>query len=466
MNRDPSTASLTSFSETTEMRRELGLMEVLSIVINRIIGSGIFRTPGSMMAVVGSVALFYGSWILGGLITILSAILYAELVAMMPRSGGPYAYLKEAYNPLWAFLRGWAMFFVSETASIAAVALVFAGYGMALVGMVTGISTGPLLETGVAIVLVWILTATNLFGVGISGRLQDFLTFAKIFALGAVVVASFSAHGYPENFTGNEVADRSWFDGFIALFAALRYGFFAYSGWEGATYVAEEVREPRKNLPRSLFIGIGLVMVLYLLANSAYRYQLAVEEMTMAGRQIARLAMEKAMGITGGILLSLAVVFSTFGNVSTQIMVKARTWHAMARDGLFFRFASHIHDRYRTPNRALILQAAYATVLLLFAASAESAYEAIIDFFSFTSSIFNISTFLAVPLLRYRYPDALRPYRARLYPWSLWIVVGVYAIFSVVTLYDAFLPSLAGIALTLTGLPYYYLIAGRRSKKP
>lgn len=464
MNSSPTMKENQSFSESTELRRELGLPEVLSIVINRIIGSGIFRTPGPMMAVVGSVTLFYGSWILGGIITIFSAILYAELVAMMPRSGGPYTYLKEAYNPLWAFLRGWAMFFVSETASIAAVALVFAGYGSSLIGMSIGITPSPLVESIAAILLVWLLTVTNLFGVGISGRFQDFLTVAKVGALFAVIVASFSSGGRFENFFDSGTAEpKTFLEGIIAIFAALRYGFFAYSGWEGATYVAEEVREPRKNLPRSLFLGIGIVMVLYLFANSAYLYQLSVEEMTTAGKQIARIAMEKAMGISGAILLSLAVVFSTFGNVSTQIMVKARTWHAMARDGLFFKSISTIHPVYRTPNRALLLQAFYATLLLIAASSAERAYESIIDFFSFTSAIFNLSTFLAVPLLRKKYPDVTRPYKAKLYPFSLWLVVGLYGIFTLVTLYDAFLPSLAGVALTLTGLPYYYFVARKRN---
>ena len=169
------------FSEQTEMKRELGLTEALSIVINRIIGSGIFRTPMPIMMLVASVSLFYGVWIVGGIATLLGAFCYAELVAMMPRSGGPYAYLKAAYPEVWTFLRGWAMFFVSETGAIAAVALVFAEYTNALFSIITGHEYSRGMEVVIALLVIWLLTSVNCFGIVLSGVLQNIFSFLKLF---------------------------------------------------------------------------------------------------------------------------------------------------------------------------------------------------------------------------------------------------------------------------------------------
>lgn len=443
------------FSEQTELNRHLGLTESLSIVIGRIIGSGIFRTPGPIMMLVASISMFYGVWIVGGIATLLGAFCYAELVAMMPRSGGPYAYLKAAYPPIWTFLRGWAMFFVSETASIAAVALVFAEYTNALYTIFAGEPYSRLLEVAIALIVIWSLTSVNCFGVMLSGVLQDIFSFIKIIALGAVIAVGFIKAGELTHFSTSFWPEEFSWSTMLAFGAAMRYGFFAYSGWEGATYVAEEVKNPRKNLPLSIILGISGIMLLYLAANSAYLYQLPMTQIQGA-KWVAVDAMQMAVGTAGGTLISIAVMLNTFGNVSSQILCKARTWYAMARDGMFISGLNKIHPKYRTPNRALIVQGAWATVLLLGAAFAEHAYETIIDFFSFTSSVFNVSTFFAIWVLRRKYPDVPRPYRAWGYPFTLIIVLIIQVWFMVVTLITAFLPSLLGILLTSTGIIYYY----------
>jgi amino acid transporter len=444
------------FGESTELNRRLGFTEVFSIVISRIIGSGIFRTPGPIMIAAGSVSLFYGSWIIGAIATILAAILYAELVAMIPRSGGPYTYLKAAFPPWWAFLRGWAMFFVSETAAIVAVALVFSDYTNALWQASTGSSLPQEFQVAMSLGIIWLHTGTNLFGVGFSGILQDVFSFAKIAALLVIVISSFSTGIHSENFTNQFWPQGDFMTSLVGVFAALRYAFFAYSGWEGATYVAEEVKNPRRNLPLSLFSGIGAVLILYLLVNTAYLNQLSVSEILVSGKQIAADSMQKAAGFVGIIIISAAVMMSTFGNVGTQIMVKARTWHAMARDGMFFTVLGKLNEKTKTPDNSLIAQGIWASVLLVFSSMAANSYETVIDFFSFTSAVFNISTFLVIPVLRKKYPDAWRPYRAWGYPFTLWIVVGIYVIFAVVTLYDRFIPSISGFILTLSGLFYYF----------
>jgi basic amino acid/polyamine antiporter, APA family len=443
------------FEESTDLRRELGLLETVSIVIGRIIGSGIFRTPGPIMALTLCTSLFGLVWLIGGVITVFAAVCYAELVAMMPKSGGPYVFLRESYPPVWAFLRGWAMFFVSETGSITAVAVVFAEYSSALYEIITGSQLPRFYITLVAMGTIWALTAVNCFGVLLSGIVQDVFSFIKVAAIGAIIGICFTAKGsfghfgepfWPEEFTWGTV---------LAIGAGLRYAFFAYSGWEGATYVAEEVKNPRRNLPLSLFIGIGGVFLLYIGANTAYLYQLPVRSIQNS-QWIAVDALKTAIGGMGGAMISVAVMVNTFGNVSTQILCKARTWQAMARDGLFFRGFDNLHPVYRTPNRSMIFQGLWATVLLLFASSAKNSYEAIIDFFTCTGTIFNMMTIATVVILRRKYPDAPRPYKAWLYPWSVIITIAFYAAYLAVTLITAPVPSMAGLLLTSTGLLYYY----------
>lgn len=457
---EPSAAGLRPddpFSEDTDLKRDLGLVEAASVVVSRIIGSGIFRTPASIMALVGCTSLFGVVWVLGGIVTIFGAVVYAELAAMMPRSGGPYEYLKISFGPFWAFLRGWAMFFVSETASIAAVALIFGEYVNAIWTIVYGAPFPRAVVFTIALATIWLLTIANLFGVHLSGVIQTFFGGIKIVAVGAIIGVAFTSWhtGNWGNFV-NPLFPAAWTGSTIlAVGAAMRYSFFAFSGWEGATYIAEEVKNPRRNLPLSLFIGIAGVMVLYVGANSAYLFQLPPAKIA-ASPEVATRAMEVALGATGGILISVAILLNTFGNVSTQILCKARVWQAMARDGMFLDSFAKLHPEYRTPNNSLIGQAVWATVLLTFAILAKNSYEVIIDFFSATSTIFNVMVFVSIFVFRKRYPDVKRPYRAWLYPWSVYIILAVYAVFFVITIRTAFIPSMIGLALTATGAPYYY----------
>jgi amino acid transporter len=449
------TPLINDFSEETDYKRDLGLPEAISIVIGRIIGSGIFRTPGPIMALVASTSLFGLVWVLGGIVTIFGAVCYAELVAMMPKSGGPYVYLKVAYPPVWSFLRGWAMFFVSETGAIAAVALVFAEYLNALWKILYGEPLSNFTVVIIALFCIWVLTAINLFGVFLSGVVQNILSSVKVLAVGGIIGISFTSGGNISNFSTPFLPEEFSWSTVLAVGAALRYSFFAYSGWEGATYVAEEVRNPRRNLPLSLFFGIGGVILLYAGANAAYLYQLPVETIKTS-KWVAVDAMQMAIGSTGGILISAAVMMNTFGNVSTQILCKARSWQAMARDSVFFNKLSEIHPRYKTPNISLLAQAFWASVLLLFAAGAKNSYETIIDFFSATGTIFNIMTFASVFILRRKFPDMIRPYRAWFYPYSLIIILVIYFAFLIITLITAFKASVLGLLLTSSGLIYYY----------
>ena len=449
----------------SKYKEDLCFKESVAIVISRIIGSGIFRVPSSIMALVGCTSLFGVVWIIGGLITIFGAVIYAELTAIMPKSGGPYVFLKAAYGPYVAFIRGWAMFFVSETASIVAVSLVFAEYISSIWLIIYGQQFDLITIFFLSFITIWILTFINFYGVSLSGKVQVFFSIVKIIALGGIIGTTLTGFntGNIENFSDPLWPEKFDWHTLLSIGAALRYAFFAFSGWEGATYIAEEVKEPQRTLPLSLFIGIAGVMFLYLGANLGYLYQLDVEAIK-ENKWVATAAMKVVLGTSGGILISLAVAINAFGNISTQVLTKSRTWHAMARDGLFFKQFKKLHPKYNTPNNALIGQGLWATVLLTFSVLATykqsgitgtNTYEIIIDFFSATSTIFNILTFGSIYILRKKWADKKRPYHALFYPWSMIIVLLLYTSFLIITLITAFIPSLIGFALTFSGTLFY-----------
>lgn len=443
--------------------RKLGIIESISIVLGRIIGSGIFRTPAPIMALVGSTLLFGIVWIIGALVAILGAVCYAELVAMMPKSGGPYVYLKNAYNPLLAFLRGWAMFFVSETAAIAAVAIVCAEYTSSLYALLMGVQFSKLYIIICALAIVWFLTLINLFGVLISGIFQNIFGIFKIASIAVIIILSFTASGNWKNFVSPLLpVDINGYT-LISITSALSYSFFAFSGWEGATYIAEEVKNPEKTLPLSLFIGIVSVLVLYMAMNAAYLFQLSPSEIKTS-TSIATDVMVRAIGSLGGIVIAIAIILCTFTNVGTQILCKSRTWQAMAQDGLFFKKLAPLNTRYHTPNNSLIAQSTWASILILVASLQKNMYETIIIFFTATSTLFNILTLLSLYIFRRKFPNMKRPYKAFLYPYSLIIIILIYLLLLITTFITNFFSSIIGIIITASGGLYYYFIIVRHRK--
>ncbi len=442
-----------------DYKRELGLTESLSIVIGKIIGSGIFKTPAPIMLLTGSIVTFFSTWIIGGILTVFSAMLYAEMVSAFPRSGGPYEFLKRAYHPIIPFLRGWAMFFVSETSSIVVVGIVFSEYLLKTLSIFYYFEYSLIIEMFITISLIWIFTILNSIGLKFSGWFQNILSLLKVFAILYIIIISFSNMNHKINILSDvETITLSTF--LMGIGSSLRYAFFTYSGWEGATYVAEEVKNPSKNLPLSLFIGIGIVMVLYLLTNISYLTQLTKEEIALS-KFVAFDAIQNAVGSFGAIVISIIIMISTSSNVNAQIFTKSRTWHAMARDGLFFSFLKDLNHN-SLPIKSLVFQALWATVLTIFSYSSMyfkttvSIYDRIIDFFSFTSAIFNVLTILAVWILRKKYPNIHRPYKVKFFYIIFIIVLSIYTLYAFYTLYTAFYESLLGIILLLTGLFYWY----------
>lgn len=449
----------------------LGLTEAFSIIIGRIIGSGIFRTPASvMLAVSGGLGPFFVVWVLGGILTFLSALLYSEMVSMLPKNGGPYVYLRAAYPPIVSFLRGWAMFFVSETASIVVVSLVFSDYSSRVIVNLGYSDPGFFFRATLSLATIWTLTGANLIGVRSSGLFQDILSFVKILSLAAVIIVGSVFDANTAHFQFEWWPQQSILTTVLGAATALRYVLFSYSGWEGATYVAEEVENPTRNLPISLFVGIGTVMVLYIAVNIAYLLQLSPLEI-QDSPSVAAVALERAAGNLGGLLISLAVVANTFGNVNSQIFTKSRTWQAMAKDGMFFRFLAPLSNS-GVPFRSLLVQAGWASVLLSFALMADffkaegdkSAYDRLIDFFSFTSAVFNFLTIYAVLRLRKLMPNHERPFRTPAFQLVFILVITIQLAFTVFTFVTSPLASLSGVALTLTGIIYWQIRIPKSAK--
>ncbi len=441
-----------------EYKRELGLKESLAIIVGKIIGSGIFKTPAPIMMLSGSVVVFFSTWILGGLLTILSAMLYAEMVSAFPKSGGPYEYLKRAYHPLIPFLRGWAMFFVSETASIVIVAIVFSEYFIKILLIFFSFESSFYLEMFITLFLIWFFSFFNSIGLKFSGWFQDVLSLLKILSLFYII---FVCIGFRTNslWEFSKEEPLTFFSFMSGIGTSLRYSLFTYSGWEGATYVAEEVKNPKRNLPLSLFIGIGLIIFLYLLTNLSYLFQLTPEEISNS-KFVAADAVGKAIGSFGIFSISIIIMINTAGNVNAQIFTKARTWHAMSRDGLFFSFLKDLNQN-SLPVKSLFFQALWASVLTIlayssyFLKSTVSIYDRLIDFFAFTSSFFNVLTIIAVWILRKKYPDVERTYKVKYFYLIFFTVLFIYSFYSIMTLLSAFYESLIGIVLTLTGIIYW-----------
>ena len=292
-------------NSNTHLIRALGLKETLAVIISRIIGSGIFRTSGTIFIISSglilneknsnesfeqiSLALFFLVWVVGAISTLLSSFCYAEMISMYPSSGGPYIFLKKAYPEIVTFLRGWAMFFVGETASIVAVAIVFCEF----LDFIVSAYIPKYISYSFAYILIWAFTLSACFGVKLSAWLQNILGVLKIVVLVVMICILFGIDGSTKNLTEHIFPKNLNLGVFISLFGALRYVFFSFSGWEGATYIAEEVKNPKKNLPLSLFLGISFVSILYIVINLGYLYQLGPHGMIDAGKGVAMEAIKK-----------------------------------------------------------------------------------------------------------------------------------------------------------------------------
>jgi basic amino acid/polyamine antiporter, APA family len=445
--------------------RGLGLLDATLLVVGSVIGSGIFFAPSIMAGYLQSPALLVGLWLVGGLLTLAGALSYGELAAAMPRAGGQYVFLKEAFSPLFGFLYGWTLLVAINTGFVAAVAVAFAktlGFFVPVVGeqhlLATAFGLRFTTAQAVALLVIAVLTWLNVTGLRTGAAVQNTFTTAKLAALAALVVFALltlrgsSAHFRPvaSLALGPEGLRLGLF---AALAGAMSKALFSYDAWTSVTFAAEEVKEPERNLPRSLVLGTLLIMAAYTATVVAYLYVVPIGEMArVTENRIATEAALRIMGPAGAAFVALAVLVSTFGCVNGLTLSGARVVFAMARDGLFFRSAAGVHPRYRTPATALLLQALVASALTL-----SGTYSDLLTLSAFASLAFNVLTVVGLFVLRRRQPGLQRPYRVWAYPVVPLLYLAIALFFLVYMPVADPRNTGLGLLLTATGLPAYFL---------
>jgi basic amino acid/polyamine antiporter, APA family len=450
--------------------RGLSLLDATLLIVGSVIGSGIFFSPSIMAGWLQSPGLLLGLWIVGGLLTLAGALSYAELAAALPRAGGQYVFLSEAFSPVFGFLYGWTLLLAINTGFVAAVSVAFAktlGFFWPAIGEQnvlfavagTRFSTAQLVGLGVIAVLTWI----NVAGLRTGASVQNLFTLAKLGALLALVVmAAVTARGRLANFhplLGVALGPEGVKLGlFAALAGAMSKALFAYDSWYTVTFAAEEVKEPERNLPRSLVLGTLGVMVAYAATVAAYIYLVPIGEMAqVTENRIATEAAVRMIGPAGGVFIAVAVLVSTFGCVNGLTLAGARVVYAMARDGVFFRAAGGVHPTHRTPANALVLHGLVAGLLTL-----TGTFSDLLTMTAFSSLLFNVLTVVGLFVLRRRRPDLPRPYRAWGYPVVPLLFVAV-ALFFLVYMPVADPRNTGfGLLLTAAGVPAYLYWRRRR----
>jgi APA family basic amino acid/polyamine antiporter len=453
------------------LERRLGVFSATTLIVGSMIGSGIFIAPSIMAGQVASPGVLLGLWVVGGVLTLLGALSYGELAAMMPHAGGQYVYLREAFGPGTAFLYGWTLFLVIQTGFHAAVSIAFAKY-LGVLGLPVGESDvllrlGPITissASAVACVVIAVLTAINCLGVREGAAVQDVLTVLKVAAVVALVALGLAsgrgsvAHFSPAFSTElGPVAQAAGLSFLAACGVAMSKTLFAYDAWNTVTFAAGEIREPKKNLPRSLLLGTVITTVAYTAAAATYLYVLAPSDMAAVPEN--RVAAELAtitLGRVGLVAVVVAILVSTFGCTNGLILGGARVFFAMARDGVFFRRAGEVHPRFHTPVAALVLQGLWSCVLAL-----SGSYDALLTYVTFASLSFNALTVVGLFTLRRTQPDAERPYRVWGYPAVPAIYLAGAVFFLVYIFVGAPRESLIGLAIVALGLPAY--VAFRRA---
>lgn len=457
--------------QKSELIRGLGLLPAIMIVAGSMIGSGIFRKPAIMASQLMSPELLILVWIIAGLITFIGAIVNAEIAGFIDGTGGQFLYFKEMYGDFTAYLFGWSILAVIQTGSQAAIAYVFAEYlgnfirypnlpdnisnisiFMPFVGDIK-----PFFEFGtksVAIITILFLTGVNYIGVIVGGKVNTIVTSIKIstIILLSLLLLVFGAGSFTNIYTGFSLPSGTGLNIFAMIGLALSGAFWAYDGWNNVTYVAGEVKEPQKNIPKALFLGTIIVIAVYVLINLAYLYVLPINEMAKSPL-VASTTAQILFGNWGGIIISIAVIISTFGALNGSILSTARIPFAMSRNKLFFEMFGAVHDKYKTPHISLALQGLWSCFLVL-----SGTFDTITDYVIFAAWLFYLLGAAGVFILRKKMPDAPRPYKVWGYPYTPAVFVVFSFIFLINSIVNNFHNAMMGLILILMGVPFYIYI--------
>jgi len=466
--------------------RTLGFWTATAIIVGSIIGSGIFMKPAAMAAQVASPLWLALTWIGAGVISLFGGLIYGEVGAMFPQTGGLYIFFRHMYGDFVAFLYGWAGFAVINSASVSAIAFIcaqYADYFLLLPRLphaveqswtwhIPGLgSLYPLQNLGVkllAIALVALLTLLNYRSVKASGRLQVMATFVKIAVLLILVLGIFGwGRGSVQHFVQPSLHPKTSWDLVSGIVAAFTGAFMAYDGWINVTFVGGEIRNPGHNIPRSLLVGIFICIGAYLLVNQAYLYVLPIDK--MAGSSlVAADAIAVGPGRASSSIVAALIVICTFGAVNGNTLAVSRVTYAMGRDGLFFRWTGREHPRYHTPGNALLLHGAWSSLLIL-----TGSFDMLADMFTFTAWVAYLFGAIGLFVLRRKLPLHPRPYKVGGYPWVPLLFIGFAAFYVVSTVWNDIvryvagevpvINSLLGLAIVVPGIPLFLLFR-RRSK--
>jgi APA family basic amino acid/polyamine antiporter len=481
-----------------ELLREIGLIAAVAFAIGSVIGSGIFRKPGLMASQLESPLLLLLVWIVAGLMTLFGVLSIAEISGMFPEAGGQYIYFNKSYGDFAGYLYGWAVFIVIQTGSIASIAYVFSdslGYffkfprlgpaweAFALhipwLGSITPFKFIGL--KGCTILLILFLTVINYLGVRLGSAVQVFFTSLKIAAILAIVALAFVfGHGNLANFSQSAVTfSNGYAPVFLAFIIAMSGAFWAYDGWINLTYLAGEIKNPQKNMPRAMIIGAVTFITIYILTNLAYFYIIPAK--AMGARYLAAEATGQSylvatdvassfLGNWGGSLIAIAIMISTFGTTNGTLMMSARVYYAMAREKLFFRKLQNVHPRFHTPGPSLIIQGLWTSVLIL-----SGTFDQLTDMLIFVSWIFYAAAALGVIVLRHKLPGHERPYKVWGYPVLPILFIMFAMIFVIFTMYSdisnyaggraPLINSLFGLLLVAAGIPGYIYWKRRKNKE-
>jgi basic amino acid/polyamine antiporter, APA family len=491
----PAAAAPSATGLDTEFKRGLGLFDSTMVVVGSMIGSGIFIVSADIARQVGSPGWLLAAWIITGALTLTAALSYGELAAMMPRAGGQYVYLREAFSPLWGFLYGWTLFLVIQTGTIAAVSVAFGRflgvlwpaiaedhYLIAPIHLSTGYAVSLSTAQLVAVFLIALLTWTNTRGIDYGRIVQNVFTVAKTGALIALIVVGlllgWNATAVTDNF-GNfwgvrgqvdivpGLSAATTFGLFVALCVAQTGSLFSSDAWNNITFTAGEVKDPRKNLPLALAFGTGIVTALYLLANVAYLVTLPLASIQHApSDRVATATLDAIFPGLGATLMASAILISTFGCNNGLILAGARAYYAMARDGLFFKAISRLNEA-KVPAAGLVIQGVWSALLVLprtfdpATGRYGNLYGNLLDYVISAALIFYILTIVGVFRLRRTRPNVERPYRAFGYP--IVPVLYIAGALTILLVLFGYRPATTwpGLVIVLLGLPVYFMWRGR-----
>jgi len=431
-----------------DLRRVIGLAGGTALIVGITIGSGIFRTPPTIAGLVPNPLVIMGLWTAFGLISICGALALAELSTLLPRAGGVYVFLREAYGDAAAFVFGWLYVLITTPTAVASLAVVFAEFLLNLLG----VSAGAVAVHAIAIAAIVTLTFANVLGARVGAAVSEVTTLVKVTALAAIILGAFLlGDGHVSNITAGGVVQGG------GLARAVAAVIWTYDGWIAVSMIAGEVVAPERLMKRIIIVGMLVIVTLYIGANLAYLYMMPVSVMALQKEAIARTVMTAIAGPIGGVLIMLAIMTSVFGALNGNLLAKPRVPYAMARDGLMFSFLGAIHPRWATPWAALLIQGAVAVIMVLVLRD----FDTLTTYFVVVEWAALIFAVAAVFVLRRKMADAPRPFRTPAYPWVplvfvLGTVVGVSAIvWGQVQVGNS--SPIYGLAIAAAGFPVHYL---------